>query len=162
MKFVMQKILKRGLGIALALSIAGAVSPLSQAADQPLVPVVAATNPIQDISKATLRRAFSGEPTSGPGGKLIPLNQPPGTPARSEFDKAILGLDPEGVTKFWIDQRIRGQGAAPRAVPSAMLMRVVPQLAGAITYLRANEVTAGLKALTVDGKKSSDPGYLLK
>jgi hypothetical protein len=93
---------------------------------------------------------------------LIPLNQPPGTPARSEFDKAILGLDPEGVTKFWIDQRIRGQGAAPRAVPSAMLMRVVPQLAGAITYLRANEVTAGLKALTVDGKKSSDPGYLLK
>jgi hypothetical protein len=42
-----------------------------------------------------------------------------------------------------------------------MLVRVVPQLAGTIGYVRANEVGPGMKAITIDGKKPGDPGYLL-
>ena len=136
-------------------------APALRAADPPLVVIVAATNPIQDISRASLRRAFLGEPTSGPGGKLIPLNQPPGSSARNQFDRIVLGLDPEDVARFWIDQRIRGQGGAPRAIPAAMLVRVIPQLAGTIGYVRANEVGPGVKIITVDGKKPGDPDYLL-
>ena len=136
-------------------------APALRAADPPLVVVVAATNPMQDISRSNLRRAFLGEPTSGPAGKLIPLNQAPGTPARTQFDQIVLGLEPEAVARFWIDQRIRGQGGAPRAVPTSMLVRVVPQLAGTISYVRASEVGPGMKAVTIDGKKPGDPGYLL-
>ncbi|MEA2696615.1 MAG: hypothetical protein QOI66_886 [Myxococcales bacterium] len=145
------------VGVALLVGAA----PALRAADPPLVVIVAATNPIQDISRAGLRRSFLGEPTSGPGGKLIPLNQLPGTPARVQFDRIVLGLDPEDVARFWIDQRIRGLGGAPRAIPSAMLVRVVPQLAGTIGYVRANELGPGVKIITIDGKKPGDPDYLL-
>jgi hypothetical protein len=133
----------------------------ARAAEPPLVVVVSTSSPMQDISRGTLRRAFLGEPTTGPGGKLIPLNQPPGTSARSQFDKTVLGLEPAAVPGFWIDQRIRGLPGAPRAIPLAMLTRVLPQLAGAIGYVRANEVGPGLKAITIDGKKPGDSGYLL-
>jgi hypothetical protein len=135
--------------------------PALRAADPPLVVIVAAASPLQDISRGNLRRAFLSEPTGGPGGKLIPLNQPPGTSARTQFDKVVLNLEGEAVARFWIDQRIRGQPGAPRAFPSSMLTRVVPQLAGSIGYIRANEVVPGVKVVTIDGKKPGDPGYLL-
>jgi hypothetical protein len=145
--------------VGLLLLIGAETAP--RAADPPLIVVVAATNPIQDISRGNLRRSFLGEPTSGPAGKLIPLNQPPGTTARSRFDEIVLGLEPDAVARFWIDQRIRGLGGAPRAIPAAMLIRVVPQLAGAIGYIRLDELGPGIKAITIDGKKPGDPGYLL-
>ena len=149
---------------ALALALLFVVAlPLavSRAADPPLVVIVAATSPLQDISRGALRRAFLGEPTGGPGGRLIPLNQPPATPARTAFDKAVLGLEGDAVAQFWIDQRIRGQAGAPRAIPTALLPRVVSQLAGAIGYVRLNEVAAGVKVVTIDGKKPGDRGYPL-
>jgi hypothetical protein len=145
------------VGVALLVGAA----PALRAADPPLVVIVATTNPMQDISRASLRRSFLGEPTSGPGGKLIPLNQLPGTAARVQFDRIVLGLDPEDVARFWIDQRIRGLGGAPRAIPSAMLVRVIPQLAGTISYVRTNELGPGVKVITIDGKKPGDPDYLL-
>lgn len=157
---------KRRWVIAALGALAGVVGTLGalkkpRAADPPLVVIVAAGNPIQDITRANLRRLFLGEPTSGPGGKLIPLNQQPGTPARTQFDRVVLGLEPEDMARFWIDQRIRGLAAAPRAIPSAMLVRVVPQVGGSIGYVRANEVGPGCKAITIDGKKPGDPDYLL-
>jgi hypothetical protein len=154
------RLLVAALGALIGGLSLAAAAPL-RAADPPLVVVVAASNPIQDISRTSLRRSFLGEPTSGPGGKLIPLNQAPGTPARIEFDRVVLGLEPDDVARFWIDQRIRGLGGAPRAVPVAMLVRVIPQLAGTIGYVRASELGPGLKAITIDGKKPGDPDYLL-
>jgi hypothetical protein len=145
------------LGIVL---LAGAART-PRAADPPLIVVVGVSNPMQDISRGNLRRAFLGEPTSGPGGKLIPLNQPTDTSARNQFDEIVLGLQPDAVARFWIDQRIRGLGGAPRAIPAAMLIRVVPQLPGAIGYIRLNELNPYVKAITIDGKKPGDRGYLL-
>jgi hypothetical protein len=146
--------------MVVALSLAVGL-PVLRAADPPLVVVVAAASPMKDISRGNLRRAFLGEPTGGPGGKLVPLNQPPGTPARGEFDRVVLGLEPDDVARFWIDQRIRGLGSAPRAFPAALIARVVPQLPGAIGYVRTNEVVPGIKVITIDGKKPGNAGYLL-
>jgi hypothetical protein len=136
-------------------------APAPRAADPPLVVIVAAASPMQNISRGNLRRLFLGEPTSGPTGKLIPLNQPPASLARTQFDRIVLGLEPDAVARFWIDQRIRGLGGAPRAIQPGMLVRVVPQLAGTIGYIRVTELGPGIKALTIDGKKPGDPGYLL-
>lgn len=155
--------LQRLLVIVAAVLIGGfgGVATLG-AAEPPLVVVVAATSSIQDISRTNLRRAFLGEPTGSPPGKLIPLNQPPGSPARKQFDKAVLDLEPDAVARFWIDQRIRGLGGAPRAIAAAMLVRVLPKLTGSIGYVRASELGPGIKAITIDGKKPGDPGYLLE
>ena len=127
------------------------------------VVVVAANSPVNDVSSSTLRRAFLGEPTDVGGVRLVPLNQALNAAPRVVFDRVVLKLEPDAVSKFWIDQRIRGRGAAPRAVPqAAMIGRLVPQLPGAVAYLAKSEVGPGLKVLTVDGKKPGEAGYPLK
>lgn len=130
------------------------------ATDVPLVVIVGESSPLTDVSTSTLRRAFLSEPTVVGGVKLLPLNQNPGTPERTRFDSAVLGLQPDAMSRFWIDQRIRGQGSPPRAIPSvAVLGKLLAHLPGAITYVKATEVPAGVKALTIDGKKPGQAGY---
>src|SRR5688572_18902988 len=131
---------------AIALLFAAALpisAPLVRAAAKPLVVVVAATAAMKDISTANLRRAFQGMPTDFEGGKrFVPLNHPTGTPARVQFDRAVLGLEPDAVGAFWIDRRIRDESPPPRTVPSADLaLRIVASLPGAITYAFPEQVT---------------------
>ena len=136
--------------------------PLRVTRTAPVAPL--ALIPLHDISRSTLRRAYLGEVTEDHGTRLVPLNQPPGAPARVAFDRALLGLPPDAIARFWIDQRIRGQGSAPRAIPTvSLLLRVLAQLPGGISYVRRAELPANagaVKVLTVDGKKPGDPGYL--
>ena len=133
------------------------------AADVPLAVIVGESSPLTDVSKSTLRRAFLSEPTVEAGVKLLPLNQNPGTPERTRFDIAILDLRPDAMSRFWIDQRIRGQGSPPRAIPSvAILGKLLAHLPGAIAYVKATEVPPGVKVLTVDGQKPGQPGYALR
>lgn len=152
---------------AIALLLAAAL-PISAsrvaAAGKPLVVVVAASAAMKDISTATLRRAFQGMPTDFEGGKrFVPLNHPTGTPGRVQFDRAVLGLEPDAVGAFWIDRRIRDESPPPRTVPSADLaLRIVASLPGAITYVYPEAVTPTVRALTIDGKNATTAGYLLK
>jgi hypothetical protein len=152
--------------VVVALSVAGAGAPHAAAppSGTELVVVVGAQSSLRDISRSTLRRAYLGEVTEDHGARLVPLNQPPGAPARVAFDRALLGLEADAIARFWIDQRIRGQGSAPRAIPSvALLLRVLAQLPGGISYIRRADLPANattVKVITVDGKKPGDVGYL--
>jgi hypothetical protein len=151
----------------LLLLLLGALSPIQSGAraeaNQPLLVVVGAATGLTDISLAMLRRAFQGELALTPGGKrLVPLNQAVGSPARTMFDRAVLGLAPDEVGRFWISRRIRDEGSPPRTLPSADLgVRVVASYPGAITYVSAKLVNASVRVLRIDGKLPSDPGYLL-
>ena len=158
--------------LAVAVLASGARAPGAAPTDAPppaasasaLVIVVGAQSPLHDISRKTLRRAYSGELSEEQGTRLVPLNQPPGSAARVAFDRTLLGLEPDAIARFWIDQRIRGQGSAPRAIPNvALLLRVLAQLPGGVSYVRRSDLPAsapGVKVLTIDGKKPGDPGYL--
>ena len=150
--------------------LAGGRAPHADTATAPPVPknalviVVGAQSPLRDISRKALRRAYLGEVTEEQGMRLVALNQQPGSPARVGFDRTLLGLEPDAMARFWIDQRIRGQGSAPRAIPNVpLLLRVLAQLPGGVSYVRANELPAnapGVRVLTIDGKKVGDGGYL--
>jgi hypothetical protein len=133
------------------------------AASNRLVVIVSQATPIRDISTAVLRRAFLGYATEYAGGKrLIPINNPLGTPARVSFDRSVLSLEPHEVGPFWIDRRIRDQSGPPKTVPSADLaLRVVMSLAGAISYAYPDQINDKVRALTIDGKTSESTGYLL-
>jgi hypothetical protein len=153
--------------VVVALSVAagtGAPRAAGSSSGTELVVVVGAGSPLHDISRSTLRRAYLGEVTEDHGARLVPLNQPPGAIARVAFDRALLGLEPDAIARFWIDQRIRGQGSAPRAIPTVpLLLRVLAQLPGGISYLRRADLPANataVKVITVDGKKPGDTGYL--
>lgn len=151
------------LGFSLAFS-ASAPRAAAPPSSTELVVVVGAQSPLRDISRSALRRAYLGDVTEDHGVRLVPLNQPPGSPARVSFDRALLGLPPEAIARFWIDQRIRGQGSAPRAIPTvSLLLRVLAQLPGGISYLRRSDLPAnstGVRVITVDGKKPGAAGYL--
>jgi len=152
---------------SLALLIAALLpiaTPAARAAGKPLLVVVAAASGIKDISTANLRRTFQGLATNFEGGKrFIPLNHGTGTPSRIQFDRAVLGLEPNAVGAFWIDRRIRDESPPPRTVPSPELaLRIAASLPGAITYVYPESLNATVKALTIDGKASTEGGYLLK
>jgi len=150
---------------AFVLSMAAGVAPFggsARAAGKSVVVVVAASSAAKDIDVATLRRLFSGQPADVAGKRLIPINHPAGTPLRTSFDKQVLGLNAADVGKFWIDKRIRDEGAPPKTVPSAELaVRIAASLPGAITYALLEQVNASVKVLTVDGKAHSAAGYPL-
>jgi hypothetical protein len=119
---------------------------------------------LKDISSGTLRRVFQGLPTEFEGGKrFIPLNHAPGSPARVQFDRAVLGLEPSQVGAFWIDRRIRDESPPPRTVPSADLAtRIAASLPGIITYIPPELLNAAIKPITIDGKAAGQADYLLK
>src|SRR5687767_6521404 len=80
-------------------------APFAKGTDKPIAVVVSAGMTVDNIESSTLRRVFSAEPTeTGAGGRFLPLNQEPGTAVRVRFDKAVLRLDPEEVSTFWVDQ----------------------------------------------------------
>lgn len=128
----------------------------------PLAVVVGQNMKLSEISLATLRTIFRGEPANAPDGKrYVPLNAPLKSFERELFDRKVLGLAPDEVAQFWITRRIRDEGLPPRTLPSTDLgLRVVASYPGAITYVSA-KIARGVRVLKVDGKLPSDAGYLL-
>jgi hypothetical protein len=148
-----------GLGAARAWLAAGIAH-----ADPPvrLQIVTAKANALRDLSFPDLRQLYRGKRISISGVKVIPFNHPPNTPDRVGFDRVVLGMSPEEVGRFWVDQKIRGGDPPPRTIDSvALLLRVVAALEGSIGYVREGFSTPELKVLSVEGKLPSDAGYPL-
>jgi hypothetical protein len=129
-----------------------------------LLVVVQKSSPLSELSLRDLKRLYLGEFISdSDGNKLTALNHPPKSPDRVGFDAVVLKMTPEEAGRFWIDRRIRGQGAAPRSVaPRELLRKIVAAYPGAVTYLRDGEVDPQLKVLAIDGKRPEDAGYPLR
>jgi hypothetical protein len=149
--------------ILLAL-IATAVLCASSSAigDKPrtLVVIVAKGSKVTGLSRAELRRAFSGDAVVVSGDRLVPFNFSPGSPERIAFDRSILGLSPEDVGRFWVDRKIRGESQPPRALANASLVvRIVARFPGAIGYVPTDQVTDDVVAVAVDGVPPSSPDY---
>jgi len=129
----------------------------------PLAVVVGSGTALTDLAVAALRALFQADTTMVDGVRLAPFNRPPQSLDRVAFDRLVLGLSPDDVSRFWIDRRIRGQGRPPRVCEDpSLLARLVIRLPGAIAYVRADKVLPGMKALTIGGKMPSDAGYQLK
>ncbi|MDQ3366981.1 MAG: hypothetical protein M3680_16280 [Myxococcota bacterium] len=126
-----------------------------------LVVVVSAKSPVTGVSRLELKRAFLGEPIVIGDTRLAPFNAEPNSAERGGFDQSVLGMTPEEAGRFWIDRKVRGQGAAPRSLPAVHLAKVVAKFPGAISYLRIDQLTPEVKALTVDGLAYSDRRYTI-
>jgi len=91
---------------------------------------------------------------------LVPFNASPGTPERTGFDKAVLGMSPDEVGRFWVDRKVRGQSAAPRSLPSAAhIAKVAAKFPDAIGYLAEDRMTPDIQAVSVDGVAYTDAKY---
>lgn len=149
------------LVVAVAAIAALAARPVRAGDDVALAIIVAPGSKLTNISVDDLRRVFESERLTDPdGNRLIALNHPPKTVDRVGFDHVVLGMDPEGVGRFWIDRKIRGGNGPPRTVESlATLRRVVEKLPGAIGYIRPAQLSGEVRAIRVDGKLPEDAGY---
>lgn len=136
-----------------ALVIAGALCGMARAErSRALVVVVAKASKVKSLSKAELRRCFSGDAVVVNDVRLIPFNFAPGLPERLAFDRGVLGLSPEEVGRYWVDRKIRGERQAPRALPGApTILRIVVHFPGAIGYVPADQVTDDVAVVQIEG-----------
>ncbi len=146
------------LGVAFAAANSGVVF----AADEPLVVIASIKMTLTSISRSDLRRLFSGEPVTVAGKPLVPFAASPASKERIFFDKTILNLSPEQMTKYWIDRRIRGQSSAPRSAPiPEIVVKAVASVPNAIGYVPASFPLMGVRAIAIDNKRAVDPSYAL-
>lgn len=142
------------------------LAPVSRAGPSPvrLAVVVAKSSKISDLSIYDVKRLYQGETVSRPGaGKFVPLAQPSSSQDRVGFDKAVLGMSPEQVARYWVDRRIRGHAGPPKSIESpALLQRVVARVDGAVGYVRTSHVQGDVKVLRIDGKLPEDAGYSIE
>jgi len=147
-----------------ALFAPGLVAGPAPAASYAVVPIVAGSSPMRDISLGTLRRVFRSEQVTDPGGvRLVGFNHPSGSRARELFDRVVLGMDPDQVARYWVDQRIRGSARPPRTVATvALLKEVINRYPGAVGYLALTDLDVSVRALTVGGAGLDSPQYPLR
>jgi len=146
------------LGLLGALSLPAPV----RAADQAVAIVVDRDNPQSDIGLEDLRSLFLGKRREWPDGtRAVPIDLEFSV-ARDAFCATVLRMRKGDVQRYWVDQRIRGAGSAPRVAPSAAsVIRLVARVRGAVGYVPLAQVDGSVKILTVGGVAPGKPGYPL-
>jgi hypothetical protein len=138
--------------LALCALIGLTAAPATGAPKRGLVVVVAKGSKVRSLTRAELKRCFTGEPVVIEGQRLHPFNFPPSSAERIAFDRAVLGMSPDEAGRFWVDRKIRGQSEPPRSLPSiAHVTKIVTKFAGAIGYLPADQVSADVMVIDIEG-----------
>ena len=128
-----------------------------------LAVIVNPQNEIENLSIDHLRAIFLRQRKNWPDGRsIVPLNWEARHPLRVRFDQRVLGMGPDDVASYWIDQRIRGGDAPPRALNSALLIvGIVSNLPEAIGYVLLSDATPRGKLVRINGKLPGDNEYAL-
>lgn len=138
------------LAVALALVFGASTWSAEGGAEQDEIAVVVSrANPTSRVEQRELRPLFQTTRTEWSSGvRAVPLNLPEDNSLRMDFDRVILGLDPDGVKKYWIDRKIRGGERPPKKVPSSgAVLRIVAKDAGAIGYISSRDVDNSVKVV---------------
>jgi len=150
-------------GIALTVCASVTTRVVAGPSKTRLALVVAKDSPISELSSYDLRRLYKGDPVNAAGKRLVPLNLAPLSHERVGFDQAVLGMDPDAVSRYWIDRKIRGQSGPPKAIdPPELIPRIVAKLEGAIGYISMSDLRPEIKFVRIDGKGPADAGYLIE
>jgi len=154
------------LAVALPLLVGlPSVERSARAAERVVLAVfVAKDSSLQNLKMSELRRIFTNADDSGfSGQRSVPFNHTARSSDRVGFDRTVLRMSPEEVSRFWIDRKIRGLPGPPRAVDSlSQLLRLVGHTNGGMGYARPNQVTSEVRVIRIDGKLPSEAGYPLQ
>lgn len=151
----------RRAGVALLLAAAallGGARPARSAggAVEELAVIVNPSAAVDRVDGARLEAIFSAvERTWADGKPIIAFSFAPEDPLRVEFERVVLRMTPDQVSRYWIDQRIRNGLRPPRQIPDPVLaLRLVAKLPGSIGYVPRRLVDASVRvvARVRDGK----------
>lgn len=129
----------------------------SFAASDPISVIVHKSSQVSRVDRNELRQIFQTNKTawSQTGDRVTPLNLPDKHLVRHEFDRVVLGLEPDRVARYWVDRKIRGDARPPRTAPNpAAVVRAVTGNPEMVGYVLASEVDKDVKVIAriVDGK----------
>jgi len=131
--------------LIIALACTGACS----ATQADVVIVVAANNPVGNMSKDQIAQIFTGKAVIFPDGrKAVPIEQGPNSPTRNEFHAKVTGKDAAQLKAYWSKVIFSGAGQPPKEVSGADEMRkAVSSDASAIGYLEKSQIDSSLKVI---------------
>ena len=150
--------MKRTIVVFLSLLVLSAADGLAMA-NEAVAVVVDRDNPRNDISVSELKEIFQGKRKDWPdGARVVALDLEPG-PVRDAFNKGVMGMDQSAVDQFWVEQKVRGAGSPNKVVNIATVVKLVPRVRGAVSYVPLSQVDASVKVLTVGGVAPDRAGY---
>ena len=151
------------IGVLLTGLIAGFMNVPAAVAQKDVAVVVNSNNSASSLTMGELRKIFSGEKRSWPGGGPIKLLvRAPGTHERTALLN-LLGMSEGDYKQYWTSQIYKGEATSePVALPSnGMQKEALALYPGAIALADAAEVKPGMKVLKVDGHTPGDGNYPL-
>ncbi len=151
----------------IAVWMAGSV-PGAKAAGDPIVVIVNASNPVDNLSVGELKKLFLSDRSRWDTGKAVaPVMLAAGAPERAAFLKIVCGMSDADLSKYFLQAAFTGKSATPpKEVGNAGAVRAfVAASPGAIGFVKAGDLPAGdaaVKAVKVDGAAAGDAGYKLQ
>jgi hypothetical protein len=124
---------------------------LANADGDDLVVVVHRSNGVAPMNRSQLSSLFKAKSSEFPGGgRATAVNLPPETPARQDFDLAVLGMRPDEVERFWLDSKIRSGVGSPRKLSGpAAVLRFVSSDETAIGYVPGSDAREAGSAVRI-------------
>jgi ABC-type phosphate transport system substrate-binding protein len=157
--------------VILAFAILSAISirPVEAAGD-PIVVIVNAANPVDNLSMGELKKLFMSERSKWDTGKSVaPVMAAAGAPERTSFLKIVCGMNDTDFGKYFVQAAFSGGSATPpKEVGGATSVKAfVANSAGGIGFVKAGDFhgdgsDGGVKSVKIDGAAAADAGYKLK
>jgi ABC-type phosphate transport system substrate-binding protein len=131
---------------------------------QSLAIVVNRSNPVENLSLPELRKVFLGERIRWPNGhRVIVAMLDSGFPERDAVLRQVYRMTESGYRDHFLKGRYTGNiPVLPKTLSSTETLRkFVFNAPGAIGYLRASDVDASVKVVSIDGRLPDDREYEL-
>jgi ABC-type phosphate transport system substrate-binding protein len=144
----------------------------AQAADDPaydpIVVIVNASNPVDNLSMGDLRKLFLADRGRWVTGREVsPVMLAAGTPERTRFLKVVCGMNDSDFDRYYLRADFTGKSATPPKVVSSVreVRRIVGNSPGAIGFVRYSDFHGDndsvIKTVRIDGNAPTDAGYKL-
>jgi ABC-type phosphate transport system substrate-binding protein len=141
-----------------------------QAAGDPIIVIVNAANPVDNLSLGELKKLFLSDRSRWDTGKAVaPVMVTSGAPERTAFLKIVCGMSDGDFGKYFLQAAFTGKSATPpkEVSTSGAVKSFVSSSPGAIGFVKALDFhgdgsDGGVKSVKVDGAAAADPGYKLK
>jgi phosphate transport system substrate-binding protein len=139
--------------------------PLTAAAEDDLAVVVNKSNPVENLTKAQLRKIVLGDQAAWSAGKKVTVVlRAPGQPDRVGVLKTVCGMGEEDFNQHQMQASFNGDTSNPPKVVATdeAVRSLVAAQPGAIGFLRAADINDSIRAVTVDGVAAGQDGYKVK
>jgi ABC-type phosphate transport system substrate-binding protein len=131
----------------------------------PIAIVVHKDTAVENLSLAELRNIFLANQQFWPNRKrIVLLVRAPKSEERDFVLNTIYEMDEAQFRQYWIAKMFRAEvPRGPKIVFSTdMMLELVIAIPGSISFVNAEEVTADVRVVRVDGKLPSEAGYPLR